>query len=47
MHMHLLAANDLGMWSSYKLLYQAEFLRHIKITKDKVVSFCDEYLSTL
>ena len=28
------------MWSSYKTLHQAEFLRHVKITKEKVVSVC-------
>jgi len=38
----ILAANDLGMWSSYKTLHQAEFLRHIKITKEKVVSVCGD-----
>jgi len=35
----LRAANDVGMWSSYKALHQAEFLRHIKITKEKAVSY--------
>ena len=34
----ILTANDLGMWSSYKHLHHAEFLRHVKITKEKVVS---------
>ena len=38
--LYLLAANDLGMWTSYKLLHQAEFLRHTKITKEKAVSCC-------
>ena len=40
----LLAGNDVGMWSSYQTLHRAEYLRHIKLTKDKAVSYYITFL---